>query len=71
MMGRVDSWTALEAVDLRNPADIRELPDVSRRGWYFPYVLAVANDHRLGRTEGGAVVWIEILPYYWDAKWEE
>ena len=61
-LNRVDSWSALEAIYLRNPYAVRDFPDVGDDGWYFPSVLAAANDHRLGRTEADDVTWKEILP---------
>ena len=62
MLGRIDSWAALEEISLRNPYAVQEFPDVLEPGWYFPSVLAAANDHRLGRDTGGSIDWKEILP---------
>jgi len=61
-LNRVDSWAAFEAIYLRNPCAIRDFPDKSDTGWYFPAVLAAANDHRLGQGGPIAGTWKEILP---------
>ena len=55
-LGRVDSWYALAALYLRNPYAVRDFPDMTDTGWYFPSVLAAANDHRVGHG------WKEIVP---------
>jgi len=61
MLGRVDSWAALEGVDLQNLSAAREFPDVLYDAWYFPSVLAATNDYRLARDSDGLVIWMEIL----------
>ncbi|MCL2567832.1 MAG: BspA family leucine-rich repeat surface protein [Oscillospiraceae bacterium] len=62
-LDRIDSRIALAELYLRNPQVIRDFPDVSEPGWYFPSTLAAANNHRLGRGVAGAVVWKEIVPF--------
>jgi len=61
LLGRIDSWSALREIDLRNPDAIRDFPDVGESGWYVPSVIAAANDHRLGRGGAGGAGWKEIL----------
>ena len=60
-LGRIDSRAAFDAAEVVNLENAREFPDVSETAWYFPSVVAAANDHRL-TVEGGAVVWKDILP---------
>jgi len=59
-LGRVDSPAALEVVTVVNLPDARRFPDVSESAWYFPSVLAAANDHRLTRGMSGNINWIEF-----------
>ena len=60
LLGRVDSWEALNAAYVVNFEDIRLFPDVALEYWYFPSVAAAANYHYLYRDEDYDIVWIEF-----------
>ena len=63
ILERIDSREAFaaieEVVDLDNQ---RPFPDLRATAWYFPSVLAAANDHYLTRDEDGVIDWKQILP---------
>jgi len=61
ILGRVDSWEALEAAEVENKPHAFQFPDVSETAWYFPSILAAANDHRLTRDDDGAIDWKYII----------
>ncbi|MCL2588701.1 MAG: S-layer homology domain-containing protein, partial [Oscillospiraceae bacterium] len=61
VLGRIDSRAALYAADVENLAHARRFPDVATTTWYFPSVVAAANDHRLTRDDDGAIDWKEII----------
>ena len=61
MLGRLDSWSALNAADVENLTLARTFSDVGFNAWYFPAVLGSANNHRLTRDSGGAINWKYIV----------
>jgi len=61
ILGRIDSWEALEAAEVENKPYAFRFPDVSETAWYFPSILAAANDHRLTRDDDNAIDWKYII----------
>jgi len=61
ILGRLDSRSALYAADVEHLYRARNFPDVADGAWYFPSVLAAANDHRLTRDADGAIDWKYIV----------
>jgi len=61
ILGRIDSRSAFNAVTVANLAYARPFPDVAETDWFFPSVLAAANDHRLTRNEDGVIDWKYII----------
>ncbi|MCL2588413.1 MAG: InlB B-repeat-containing protein [Oscillospiraceae bacterium] len=61
VLGRLDSRTAFYAADVVYLSYARSFPDVASTTWYFPSVLAAANDHRLTRDSDGAIDWKAIV----------
>jgi len=61
MLGRIDSHEALGLADVEGLAYMRSFPDVADTAWYFPSVLAAANDHYLTRDEDGAIDWKRLV----------
>ena len=61
ILGRIDSRSALNAADVENLHHARPFVDVASGAWYFPSVLAAANDHHLTRDDDGAVDWKYIV----------
>jgi len=61
MLGRIDSQRALGLAELVNANSARSFPDVADTAWYFPSVLAAANDHYLTRNEDGTINWKKIV----------
>ena len=61
LLGRVDSQPALQAANVDNINQARQFPDVRAAAWYFPSVVAAANDHYLTRDVDGAVDWMMIV----------
>ena len=57
VLGRIDSRAALYAADVEHLNRARVFPDVSETAWYFPSVVAAANDHRLTRDDDGIIDW--------------
>jgi len=58
---RVDGRDALDRANLQNVNSARVFPDVGESDWYFPSVLASANDHRLSRDSESVIIWMSIL----------
>jgi len=61
ILGRLDSRSAFYAADVAYLSNALSFPDVATAAWYFPSVLAAANDHRLTRNSDGAIDWKTIL----------
>ncbi|MCL2588178.1 MAG: InlB B-repeat-containing protein, partial [Oscillospiraceae bacterium] len=61
LLGRIDSREALGDADVLHLYRANEFSDVATGAWYFPSVLAAANDHRLARDEDEVIVWIYFL----------
>jgi len=61
ILGRLDSRSAFYAADVVYLNYARPFPDVRSTTWYFPSVLAAANDHRLTRDSDGAIDWKAIV----------
>jgi len=61
ILGRLDSRSAFYAADVVYLNYARPFPDVRGTTWYFPSVLAAANDHRLTRDSNGAIDWKAIV----------
>ena len=61
LLGRIDSRTAWNAADIENPQAARNFPDVATGAWYFPAVVAAANDHHLTRTNNDVIHRMEIV----------
>ena len=61
ILGRLDSRPALYAADVEHLYRARGFYDVADGAWYFPSVLAAANDHRLTRDSDDAIDWKYIL----------
>jgi len=61
ILGRIDSRAALDAADVENQSYARSFPDVATTAWYFPSVMAAANDHRLTRDAEDAIDWKYII----------
>jgi len=59
-LNRVDGWPAFRVIYLRNPSAVRYFPDVGD-GWYFPSIVAATNNHHLGRSVLGYIIWMEIF----------
>ena len=68
ILGRIDGWQAFANVDLYNPDNLRDYPDVGGTPWYVPSVIAASNNYRLRRNESGNITWMDIMPFEWD--WE-
>jgi len=62
MLGRIDSHRALNAATVVGMGNARNFPDVASNAWYFPSVLAAANDHDLTRDNHGQVDWKQLRP---------
>jgi len=61
VLGRIDSWDALEAAEVENEPYAFHFPDVSETAWYFPSILAAANNHRLTRDDDNMIDWKYII----------
>jgi len=61
MLGRLDSFTTLNGLDMENPEDIRRFHDLDDSVWYFPAVLGATNDHYLTRNSHGIITWLQII----------
>ncbi|MCL2828924.1 MAG: hypothetical protein FWD99_09355, partial [Oscillospiraceae bacterium] len=62
-LGRIASEAAFAALDdVENLSYARDFPDVAETDWFFPSVIAAANDHRLTRDDYGAIDWKYIIP---------
>ena len=61
ILGRLDSRSAFYATDVAYLNYARPFPDVANTTWYFPSILAAANDHRLTRDSDGAIDWKAII----------
>ena len=61
LLGRVDSQTAWNAVEVENPEEMRTFPDVNPNYWYFGAVVAATNDHVLTRDEDDNIEWKEFI----------
>jgi len=59
MLGRVDSHWALP--DVEGMMYARNFPDVADTAWYFPSVLAAANNHYLTRDDRGVIDWKQLV----------
>jgi len=57
ILGRIDSWDALNAAEVVNRQHAFRFPDVAATAWYYPSILAAANDHRLTRDDDDAIDW--------------
>jgi len=61
ILGRIDSWDALDAAEVVNRQHAFRFPDVAATAWYYPSILAAANDHRLTRDDDDAIDWKYII----------
>jgi len=61
VLGRLDSRPALYAADIEHLYRARDFYDVADGAWYFPSVLAAANDHRLTRDGDDVIDWKYIV----------
>ena len=63
ILGRLDSRDAYDAADVERD-NARVFPDVDADAnpmrWYFPSVLAAANDHYLTRDDDGNIAWVHV-----------
>lgn len=59
-LGRIDSRSALNIAQTPNLHFARNFGDVADTAWYFPSVVAAANDHYLTRS-GGTIDWKYIV----------
>jgi len=60
MLGRINCFTTLNAVDVQNPDDARQFYDMNDSVWYFPAVLCATNDHYLTRNTHGIITWLQF-----------
>jgi len=60
LLGRIDSRAAWNAAEIENLQAVRDFPDVAEDEWYFPAVVAAANDHYLTRAGSGVIDWKRI-----------
>jgi len=60
---RIDSRAAFSAAVVENLRHARQFPDLANSTWYFPSVVAAANDHHLTRDADGAIGWKSILSH--------
>lgn len=60
LLGRMDSREAFEAAEVIGLENMRPFPDLRIAAWYFPSVLAAANDHYVTRDADGAINWKHI-----------
>ena len=61
LLGRIDSRAAWDAAEIENPEAARNFSDVGSGAWYFPSVVAAANDHNLRRDAEGTITWKQIV----------
>ena len=63
ILGRLDSRDAYDAADVGRD-NARTFPDIAANAnpmrWYFPSVLAAANDHYLTRDNDGNIAWVHV-----------
>lgn len=62
LLGRVDSNSLWDNINLVNLENARNFPDVADNAWYFPSVVSASNKHFLERNADGIITEIEILP---------
>jgi len=61
ILGRLDSRAAFDAAEIEYLERATAFPDVAASAWYFPSVLAAANDHHLSRADDNTVSWKYIV----------
>ena len=62
LLGRIDGREAWGEAYVASLYNIRHFPDMRTAAWYFPSVVAAANDHFLTRDDAGTIDWKQILP---------